>query len=200
MDRPGAICSALSAILNASFRGCEDGCLLCGEVNELASHATTDCAQIGSSLVARIKELEAAITNIHKWTGSSRVAKECVRLLPKLKVPLCVISRINDAGNIVWRKTIWEADQAKGILFHRVKWTRLADEEGEVDIIKTWIVPHPVFDKTDPRVGNLTRENAEALKNLAEEMGGMDGMPAWMRDEIEAKTQPNSDYPEGISR
>ena len=142
--------SVLNKILNASFQGCEAGCLHCGEVNELASHATTECAQIGSSLVSRIKELETAISNINRWTGSSRVAKECVRLMPELKVPLCVISRINDAGHVVWRKTIWDVDQAKGMLFHRVKWTRLATDEAEVTIIKTGIVPHPVFDKSDP--------------------------------------------------
>lgn len=31
----------------------------------------------------RVKELETAIANIHRWTGSKRVAKECSRVLKK---------------------------------------------------------------------------------------------------------------------
>ena len=46
---------------------------------------------------------------------------------------------------------------------------------------------------TDPRVGKLTLEDALRLKQLAEGMGGLDCMPAWMRAEIEAKTKPTND-------
>jgi hypothetical protein len=42
---------------------------------------------------------------------------------------------------------------------------------------------------TDPRVGKLTPEDAAKLKQLAQEMGGLDSMPAWMRDEIETKSK-----------
>lgn len=42
----------------------------------------------------------------------------------------------------------------------------------------------------DPRVGKLTPEDAAMLKKLAEDMGALDCMPTWMRDEIEAKTKP----------
>lgn len=42
----------------------------------------------------------------------------------------------------------------------------------------------------DPRVGKLTSEDAAMLKKLAEDMGALDCMPAWMRAEIEAKTKP----------
>lgn len=41
-----------------------------------------------------------------------------------------------------------------------------------------------------PRIGKLTVEDAAMLKKLAEEMGALDCMPAWMRNEIEAKTKP----------
>ena len=48
----------------------------------------------------------------------------------------------------------------------------------------------PLGSAADPRVGKLTPEDAAMLKKLAEDMGALDCMPAWMRDEIEAKTQP----------
>jgi hypothetical protein len=51
---------------------------------------------------------------------------------------------------------------------------------------------HPAGSATDPRVGKLTSEDAAMLKQLAESMGALDCMPAWMRAEIEAKTKsPN---------
>jgi len=50
----------------------------------------------------------------------------------------------------------------------------------------------------DPRVGKLTSEDAAMLKKLAEEMGALDCMPAWMRAEIEAKTKPNKHISEDV--
>jgi hypothetical protein len=47
--------------------------------------------------------------------------------------------------------------------------------------------PGPVV---DPRVGKLTPEDAAMLKKLAEDMGALDCMPAWMRAEIETKNKP----------
>lgn len=77
-----ASCSTLSAILNASYRGCQNGCLHCGEINEIASDPITEIGQIGSSSVVRCLQLEEAIVNIFRWTGSRRVARECRRVLP----------------------------------------------------------------------------------------------------------------------
>lgn len=45
----------------------------------------------------------------------------------------------------------------------------------------------------DPRVGKLTSEDAALIKKLAEDMGALDCMPAWMRAEIEIKTKPPND-------
>jgi hypothetical protein len=45
----------------------------------------------------------------------------------------------------------------------------------------------------DPRIGGISREEAAMLKQLAESMGALDCMPAWMRAEIEAKTKPPND-------
>jgi len=45
---------------------------------------------------------------------------------------------------------------------------------------------------TDPRVGKLTNEGADLLKDFAQSIGAMDSMPAWMRDEIEKKSTPPS--------
>lgn len=50
----------------------------------------------------------------------------------------------------------------------------------------------------DPRVGKLTHEDAAMLKKLAEEMGALDCMPAWMRDEIEAKIKPPNAESSGL--
>lgn len=43
---------------------------------------------------------------------------------------------------------------------------------------------------TDPRVGKLTPEGAANLKEAVIAAGCYDAIPSWMRDEIEAKTQP----------
>ena len=43
----------------------------------------------------------------------------------------------------------------------------------------------------DPRFGKLSPEDAADIRAFAEGIpGGMDSMPAWMRDEIIAKTAP----------
>lgn len=50
----------------------------------------------------------------------------------------------------------------------------------------------PACSATDPHAGKLTSEDAAMLRQLAESMGALDCMPAWMRAEIEAKTKsPN---------
>jgi hypothetical protein len=66
------VCS-VSAILTASFAGCEAGCLSCGEVNDIAA-----------GMRCRVRELEQAIVNIYRWTGSKRCARECKRVLPNV--------------------------------------------------------------------------------------------------------------------
>ena len=57
---------------------------------------------------------------------------------------------------------------------------------------KTGMVDNPEAhgSAADPRVGKLTSKDAAMLKKLAEEIGALDCMPAWMRAEIEAKTKP----------
>lgn len=42
----------------------------------------------------------------------------------------------------------------------------------------------------DPRIGNLSREDAAILKKQIEEMGLLDSMPVWMAREIAEKTAP----------
>ena len=65
----------INEILNASYEGCMNGCLNCAEVNEIAAHFNKD---------ERIQELEQAIRNIYKWTGSKKCARECERVVTDL--------------------------------------------------------------------------------------------------------------------
>lgn len=51
----------------------------------------------------------------------------------------------------------------------------------------------PAGSATDPRVGKLTSEDAAMLKQIAESMGALDCMPAWMSAEIEAKTKSSNE-------
>ncbi len=45
----------------------------------------------------------------------------------------------------------------------------------------------------DPRVGNLTTNEAWQLRRLAEACGGLDCLPLWMYKEIMEKTEDNKD-------
>ncbi len=47
----------------------------------------------------------------------------------------------------------------------------------------------------DPRIGKLTTQDAAMLDKLAQEMGGGDCMPVWMRKEIDSKTKTIVGFP-----
>ena len=78
-----------------------DKCNLCGGSGVVSVNQKCICAYEQSSLAAmpgsdgnvivaegyyrmkqRVEELEAAVVNLYRWTGSKRCARECKRIMP----------------------------------------------------------------------------------------------------------------------
>lgn len=66
------------------------------EVDDVRAVWLKKCESLAADSVRlglRVKELEKAIANIHRWTGSKRVAKECNRVLKKDENSACNTQR-----------------------------------------------------------------------------------------------------------